>query len=566
MSYDTSHLLTVGHAKQVYDNLKSAISALDETVNGEKNYIEGYKLITAAGADRGEMTPDAGFDTTELIPLTLISSGTVVTVDYGAVAEATIFGIYNSEGVFLDAWTLNANATSRQFTLSYTSYTDPTYFRFSFKHGYAASVKNQIGTITYWIPASSGGLVNDTADLQQQIDDTNDAAMLKTDYIDDSMVNRLDPSTCTIGYAMPANGAIYEHSSYFVTDYIPLSAGETIYFYSQSTGEILDVRMFAAYDIDKNVISAKGSNETVTSITQSGGMAFVQATLFYSTVAGYLPTFAACLATAAPEYIPSYNNPPHIKGEYIRNRIWVYATDTEAQVITKMISAYKQGDCDVYFDRATYNFGTELAKVSTDYGMLHNEIPIGHNCRYYFNGATLVATLDLANLTPEAGDDEFYCNLLGCQRVPNNFELHDGVLIATDTRYVVHDEASARTGSYKHLYDNMELHYHTSARQEAIRKCIGGGTGLSGVVEIVGCKFTTDATDACVSWHGNGDNTQSAEFALNVRNSYFSNSLRGGALATNQTARLFYVGNTASAEPDTYDGWTVTSFLNEVRS
>lgn len=567
MSYDASHLLTVGHAKQVYDNLKSAVSTMDEIVNGEKNYFEGYKLITAAGADRGKMTPDAGFDTTELIPLTLISSGTAVTVDYGAVTEATMFGLYNSEGVFLDAWTLNATATSRIFTLSYTSYTDPAYCRFSYKHGYAASLKNQTGAVTYWAPASSGGLVSGIADLQNQIDDTNSSAMLKTEYVDDSMVNRLDPSTCTVGYIVSASGAISESSDYFITDYIRLNAGETIYFYSQSTGELLNVRMFAAYDANKNVISAKGSNVQVTSITQSGDMAFVRATLFYSPSSGYyLPKFAACLSTAAPEYIPSYDNSAHIKSEYIRKKIWVYATDTEAQVITKMINAYKQGDCDVYFERATYNFGAELVKVNTDYGMQHNEIPIGHNCRYYFNGATLIATLDLANLTPEAGDEEFYCNLLGCQRAPNNFELHDGVLIATDTRYVVHDEASARAGSYKHLYDNMELHYHTSARQEAIRKCIGGGTGASGVVEIVGCKFTTDATDACVSWHGNSTDVVGAEFDLNVRDCYFSNGLRAGALSSNQTGRLFYSGNSAASAPNTYEGWTVTAFLNEVRT
>ena len=219
----------------------------------------------------------------------------------------------------------------------------------------------------------------------------------------------------------------------------------------------------------------------------------------------------------------------------------------------------------MYFERANYSFGTELAKVSTDYGMDSNEIPIGNGCRYFFNGATLTATVDLSQ-HPVSGGEEFYCNFFGCQRRPSSYELHDGVLIATDTRYVVHDESSALNGSYKHLYQNMEMHYHTSARQEEIRKCIGGGTGASGVVEIVGCKFTTDATDSCVSYHGNSTDVAGAEFDLNVRDSWFSNGLRGGALSANQTARLFYSGNSAINEPTTYDRWTVTKFLNEVRN
>jgi hypothetical protein len=139
-------------------------------------------------------------------------------------------------------------------------------------------------------------------------------------------------------------------------------------------------------------------------------------------------------------------------------------------------------------------------------------------------------------------------------------------LIATDTRYVVHDESSALSGSYKHLYQNMEMHYHTNQRQETIRKCIGGGTGASGVVEIIGCKFTTDAVDVCVSYHGNGTDVNGAEFDINVRDSWFSNGMRAGELSASQTARLFYTGNSAMDEPSVYDRWTVTKFLNEVRT
>lgn len=386
-------------------------------------------------------------------------------------------------------------------------------------------------------------------------------------YLDDSMVNRLDPNACETGKIINiTTGIAGNNASYFTTDFIAIDNQETLYFYRVDTVSLKNAARIAAYDANKTVIPSLGTNSETDHITQSGEMAYIRISFSYYTDYARSPQGTACLANSKPDYIPGYNKSPVIKSQYLRQIIKVYATDTEAQIIQKFIQAFETGNCDVYFERSNYTFGTELAKVNTDYGMLRNEIPIGNGCRYFFNGATLTATLDLSQLTPAPGDTEFYCNFLGCQRRPSSYELHDGVLIATDTRYVVHDESSAMAGSFRHLYQNMELHYHTNARQEDIRKCIGGGTGASGVVEIVGCKFTTDGTDSCVSFHGNGTDVVGAEFDLNVRNSWFSNNIRAGALSAHQTARLFYCGNSSASVPTTYENWTVTSFLNEVRT
>lgn len=549
-----------------YTTLSNDVTDLKSAIQGEPNYIDGKKLITATGTNRGQITDDSNFSVTELIPLSLFPSGTIITVDYGSISEATMFGLYNSQGAFLDSWALNSSATSRTFTCNYSSYTDPTYMRFAFQKGYDAKITNQGGTVTYWQKNTSGGIASDITALQAEMDELPNNYMATENYLDYAMQNRLNPSECETGYYMNAAGTKSENSSYFLTDYIPIKNGETLYAYRTDTGGQKAIRFVTAFDANKNVLSALGSNTQVTSVTQSGDMAYVRLSIEYvNGDYGRMPTYTACMVTLNPAYIPAYGNNPVFKSEYTRKVIRINSTDTEAEVITKMITAYNHGDCDVVFDRAVYTFGTELVKVATDYGMKWCEIPIGNNCRYYFNGATLNASIDLSQLTPAEGDDEFYCNLLGCQRKPSSYELHDGVLIATDTRYVVHDESSALSGSYKHLYQNMEMRYNTNTRQETIRKCIGGGTGADGVVEIIGCKFITDASDSCVSYHGNGTDVTGAEFDLNVRNSYFSNNLRAGELSTHQTARLFYVGNSAASEPNTYDRWTVTKFLNEVR-
>ena len=131
---------------------------------------------------------------------------------------------------------------------------------------------------------------------------------------------------------------------------------------------------------------------------------------------------------------------------------------------------------------------------------------------------------------------------------------------------MVHDEAATLVGSYKHLYDNIIMEYHTNISTDAYRKCIGGGTGASGVVEIVGCKFTTDATEVDVSYHGNAYDVVGAEFMLNVRNCWFSNSIRAGALSEHQTGNLILAGNSMRNNPVPFVRWDITSFANEIRS
>lgn len=385
-------------------------------------------------------------------------------------------------------------------------------------------------------------------------------------YLDFSMVNRMDPDECALGKIVNVpNGELSDNASYFTTNYIRIYEGETLYFYRRDTKALKGAERYAAYDIDKNVIPNLGSNDGTNNVQQKGRMAYIRVSFALNTDYPRMPIGTGCIPETNPDYVPGYGGNPVIQSKYSRRIIRVRSTDTEKQIIEKFVQAFNVGGCDVVFDRARYTFGQELEKVRSDYGVEYNEIPIGNGCRYFFNGSTLTATVDLSQ-HPSTGDDEFYCNFFGCQRRPSSYEMYDGVLHATDTRYVVHDESSAMTGSYRHLYQNMEMHYHTDARQESIRKCIGGGTGESGVVEIVGCKFTTDGTANCVAFHGNGTDVEGAEFDLNVRGCWFSNSLRVNQMSTNQTARLFYTGNSADADPTIGENCTVTSFMNEVRT
>lgn len=534
-----------------FEVVNDKLDPIDDLVMGPKNYIENYKLI-GAGADKGKIVQDDAFSISDKIPIN--NWGAMLKVTYGTVPENATFIIFDSNDNVVDDWSLSSGSTSRTFSFNAQG---ASYARFSFQKGAEAKVQKSDETETYY-----------KTEIGEDILDRLNKKMSSDDYLDYSMVNRINPSECVTGYyCVPSTGALSESSNYFATDYMEIRKGETLYFFRSDTFETKNARFIAAFDKDKNIIASAGSSSDVQSYTQTGNVAFIRCSFLYlATDYARTPADTSCFAIPNPPYIPAFGNNPIFKSEFIRQRVDIKSTDSETTIIQKLIDAYKHGSCDVYFERAVYNFGTELAKVSTTYGMRYNEIPIGNDCKYFFNGSSLIATLDLSELTPEPGDDEFYCNFFGCQRSPSSYEMHDGVLEATDTRYIVHDESSAITKSYKHLYQNMEMHYHTSLRQEAIRKCIGGGTGADGVVEIVGCKFSTDGTDSCVSYHGNSSDVNGAQFDINVRDSWFSNSLRCGELSANQTARLFYTGNSAGAEPISYARWTITKFLNEVRS
>ena len=344
--------------------------------------------------------------------------------------------------------------------------------------------------------------------------------------------------------------------NYFITVYIPAVSGDVI----MSNYGMYSI---AFYSDANGTLSADGngnqaiylSNATQLEITGSG-VAYIR--ICYNQMTRKQTLMVTRNASIPSSYTPYVAPKTVIKynaiSQYVRKRIDIKSTDSAEAVINTMISAYQTANCDVYFETAVYDLSSKIAKIETDYGMTYCEIPIGAGCRYYFNGSTVTATLNEENT-------EFYANLLGCMRVPNSYELYDGVLIATGTRYVVHDECSAMDGTYIHRYHNMVLDYRSGNRTETIRKALGGGTGKHGVIDIDGCVFLTDGTDSCASFHGNASDVGTSDFNVTVKNSYFQNSFRLADLANNQTGRVVSSNNKYGSSLIVLgDKWTVTAF------
>ena len=251
-----------------------------------------------------------------------------------------------------------------------------------------------------------------------------------------------------------------------------------------------------------------------------------------------------------------------------RPSIYIYANDTQDEILWKLADAFLTRDCDVYFEPSTYVFDDVFVDLYEKYKYRNYvELPIGGGCRYYFNGSTLIANVDKMR---EKGY-EATIDLLSCIESLNaeDYELYDGILINNGGVYVVHDECGGKPTKYVHKYYNMFLEYNTLDQSDVLRKCVGGGTGLFGECIFDNCVFKSDYK-LDLSFHGiKQEKTDEAHFDLKISNCYFSKTISLDILSSNQTANLYMVGCSAESIPNNATGekgkWGVNSWCNETR-
>lgn len=242
-----------------------------------------------------------------------------------------------------------------------------------------------------------------------------------------------------------------------------------------------------------------------------------------------------------------------------RPKVFIYTTDTQETIFKKMVDAFYIEDCDVVFENGAYTFDSIYYLLRSKYQWADAfELPIGGNCRYYFNNATLTGSYGnnspSANLLVESNS-----SIMGTHRLDGqNYELHDGELIANGLVYCVHDEASGLPECYVHKYENMVMRYNTGTYTQSLSKCIGGGTGLAGSVTVDNCKFYNANTTPDISWHGHNYNTASL-FKLFVSSCFFANGIGLDQLAANETGYLFLSASLIQSVPVGGLGWTVFS-------
>lgn len=254
--------------------------------------------------------------------------------------------------------------------------------------------------------------------------------------------------------------------------------------------------------------------------------------------------------------------------ENVRELVYIYASDTEEEIYLKLYDACNKGNCDVYWEYGVYEFSTIFELIKTKYGKVTAyELPIGGNCRYFFNGSTIIGT-------GISSDSNVINNssIFGSWRKAQSYELHDGIFIANHLIYCVHEEATSSPIPYRTKYHNLRMFHNTVTDDYdttiGLRKCIGAGTGLHPNVEVSNCYFQTDHGKD-IGWHGHKSDDKTT-FYINIRNCYFSHGIVTDNLSTNETAELIFNGNSTPIIPITnhngVKGWKVFAWNNEKRS
>ena len=211
-----------------------------------------------------------------------------------------------------------------------------------------------------------------------------------------------------------------------------------------------------------------------------------------------------------------------------RKRLDILSTDTELEIFNKMISAYNGGNYDVYWQTSTYIF-KEIYEYMDEHGSeigmsWGRELPVGNNCKYYFNGSTIISN------RPDSGEVSGGRNIFGLWQVTKDasFEMYDGTLINNSGKYCVHDEGLSSPIPYRHLYKNILFKYMIVEGVEPIESGfpIGAGTGLNTNIIFDGCIFDGTNSGSDYFIHGSTrDTVHRTTLRLVFQNCYIKHSI-----------------------------------------
>lgn len=208
----------------------------------------------------------------------------------------------------------------------------------------------------------------------------------------------------------------------------------------------------------------------------------------------------------------------NVDGEFDRTRriIKVNRDDDDITVFEKMLFAYSRGYMDVIFEPSTYIL-SDVYNYIENYTEMAKGLPVGNNCRYFFNGSTVISN------APSNGYSQSR-NILDCQNMANNYEIYDCTLINNGGRYCIHDEGAGDVIPYNHLYKNVKMIYnHTDLTPDNGCKAFGSGVGHITNITFENCQFIHNGQDTVpIAIHNVPTRKEAVVFNLSMVNCYIN--------------------------------------------
>ena len=366
------------------------------------------------------------------------------------------------------------------------------------------------------------------------------------------------------------SNALVSDSDYDSTTMTELDTDHDIYLGVSSAG----TGIVQFFDKDQEPISALTGNwaNPITRSNYPAGSVYVA--FSYPTAKLTADKF---FASANPIAVLPSGYSKIIKYKGTRPRIYIHTTDTEAQICEKMMQAVLTWDCDVIWDFGTYTFTTMWDWMKANWGRFayrnNYELPIGGNCRYYFNNSTII----MANASSVSSVIQ-QSNLFGTARsLDSSFALYDATFIRrSNGNYCVHDEGQNLDGAYVHEYHNITMKWEYNNSAASIGTCIGMGMGKHGEIVVDNCLLFSEqptASDSAIfKSHGRNDGSSQVvtQFKITFKNCYIGTLINLGSMNANETCIAHICGNSMGADVDVASSgaaqYTIYKHGNEIRS
>jgi hypothetical protein len=149
------------------------------------------------------------------------------------------------------------------------------------------------------VEASAAQIATNAADISQ----------LKSDLskIAEPTSNRFDTSKITANQYITQDGTATASQNFSVTDYIPVSEGEQLYFRSRRTDNAFyafDARFLCAYDANKTAVSASGGAFVGGTYTVPSGIAYIRLSISNTYLSTYTDFYIGTVNANTTNYVP----------------------------------------------------------------------------------------------------------------------------------------------------------------------------------------------------------------------------------------------------------------------
>ena len=356
-------------------------------------------------------------------------------------------------------------------------------------------------------------------------------------------------NTITNGYYVSfGNGRLQPNSSYFTSDFIPISSEEINIIISNP----LNALQLAFYNSNKTYISGS----TTVPVTIPSNAEYVRFSYLLSRLDEIMVNYGNTL-------LPYEDFHLIIENLYVNeNKVFHVGSNRDITSLKDGIEIATQYDNAIlYVDEGIYNLVEEFGQSYLDGTTSDKGLILKNNIHVIFSPKSKVT------FNYNGNNSHIHKNFSPFNSGINGFTIENLTLECSNCRYGIHDERGNSTDRYKNIYKNCEISLDNSNNPDwSSPQNIGFGLGNDGEVEVESCVFNN-----WITFHLDNANRPTSQAIVTVKNSYFKigavwvdgnqsiTALSRFIVSNNSFSQAMHIG-------ELYNSVELFTFNNEIRN